>query len=283
MLTRQTPAWLFVIALAAFLTLAKTAWCEDNWPQWRGPRGDGGSSESGLPIEWGEDKNVLWKVAIDGQGHSSPIIWGRQVFLTSSVEGDVVTGAKPVVHIENGEVFLHPDSMGADRQHSFKVVSLDIETGELLWEQSSYEGTVYDDRHRKSSYASPTPTTDGRLVYAYFGSQGVYAYDFEGHLVWKASFGGIATFGMGVGSSPILNGDLLILQCDEDTGEKSFIIALDKNTGKEVWKVHRGVQASWSTPKLVETNGMTELVTSGKLLIRGDKSLYAIGVSSTGR
>ncbi len=267
MVKRHAPLWITVIALASFLTPAKTTWCEANWPQWRGPGGDGVSAELGLPTEWGENKNVLWKVAIDGEGHSSPIVWDRHIFLTSSVQGDVVPGAKPVVHIENGEVFLHPDSMGADREHAFKILCLDIETGKLLWEQTPYEGAVYDDRHRKSSYASPTPTTDGRLVFAYFGSQGVYAYDFEGQLVWKASFGGIATFGMGVGSSPILHGNLLILQCDEDTGEKSFIVALDKNTGKEVWKVHRAVQASWSTPKLVQSNGVTELVTSGNELV----------------
>jgi outer membrane protein assembly factor BamB len=223
--------------------------------------------ESGLLTKWSEGENVLWKVPIEGRGHSSPIVWGDRVFLTSAVDGDVVPGAKAVVHIENGEVYVHPDSVGADRAHTFKVLSLASDTGRILWEKTAYVGTVYDDRHKRGSYASPTPTTDGKLVFAYFGSQGVYTYDFEGELVWKTDLGGIATFGMGVGSSPILYGELLILQCDEDTGERSFIVALDKETGKEVWRVHRAVQASWATPKLIDKGGSAELVTSGNELI----------------
>ncbi len=259
--------FLAVFTIAAILFLSSCRTDESSWPQWRGPEGDGVSSETGLPTEWGEDKNILWKAPIEGLGHSSPIIWGDRIFLTTAIEGEVVPGAKAPIHYEAGQEFFHPDSVGADRKHTFKVLSLDAKTGKLLWEQIAYEGTVYDNRHRRGSYASMTPTTDGRLVYAYMGSQGVYAYDFDGKQVWKADLGGIASFGVGLGSSPLLYQNLLILQCDEDTGEKSFIVALDKNTGKEVWREKRAIQASWSTPKLVETDNRTELVTSGNELI----------------
>ena len=104
----------------------------ENWPQWRGSNGDGVSTERGVLVEWGEDRNVLWKVAVDGRGHSSPIVWGNHVFLTSAVEGEIVPGAKAVVHIENAEVYVHPDSVGADRKHAFKVPSFESDTGRLL-------------------------------------------------------------------------------------------------------------------------------------------------------
>jgi outer membrane protein assembly factor BamB len=263
--TRGTALTIFALALVLFLNACRID--EPTWPQWRGPQGDGVSTETGLPIEWSEDKNILWKVSIEGLGHSSPIVWGDRIFLTTAIEGEVVPGAKAPIHYESGQEFFHPDSVGADRKHTFKVLGLDTETGKLLWEQTAYEGTVYDNRHRRGSYASMTPTTDGRYVYAYLGSQGVYAYDFDGNKIWKADLGGIASFGVGLGSSPVLYQNLLILQCDEDTGEKSFIVALDKNTGEEVWKEKRAVQASWATPKLVETSERTELLTSGNEFI----------------
>jgi outer membrane protein assembly factor BamB len=162
---------------------------------------------------------------------------------------------------------VHPDGVGADRKHTLKVLALDARTGTLLWERTAWEGTPYDTRHKKGSYASLTPVTDGTRVYAYFGSEGLYAYDFDGKPAWKASLGGIATVGVGVGTSPVLYKDLIILQCDEDNGEKSFIAALDKRTGREVWRVPRKVQVSWATPILVNAGGRDELVTSGTELI----------------
>ena len=139
-------------------------------------------------------------------------------------------GAKAVEHMDEGKPWRHPDSVGGDRSHTFKVLCLDSDTGKVLWEKTAYEGKVYDDRHKKSSYAAPTPATDGRYVYAWFGSEGLYCYDFKGNQIWKQSFGAIATFGMGTGTSPVLYENLVILQCDEDNGEKSFIVAVDKKT-----------------------------------------------------
>ena len=234
-----------------------------NWPQWRGPDGSGISNEKNLPAAWTPTTNIKWKAAIPGRGHSSPIVWGNRVFVTTAVEGDVVPGAKAVKHMNDGKEFLHPDSIGADRKHQFKVIALNRESGKVVWEAVAWEGTPYDNRHRKSSYAASTPATDGKMVYAFFGTEGLYAYDFNGKLAWKAQLGNLGTVGMGTGTSPILFDNLVIVQCDEDNGEGSFIVALDKKTGKEAWRTPRKVQVSWSTPLLVKTATRSELITSG--------------------
>lgn len=251
-----------ITLLSTLLLLDATSFAA-NWPQWRGPSGQGVSEEKNLPTQWGVGKNIKWKTAIPGRSHSSPIVWGNRVFLTTAVEGDVVPGAKAVKHMMGDKEFLHPDSIGADREHSFKVISLDRETGKILWEQTAFKGTPYDNRHRKSSYAASTPATDGKHVFAFFGSEGLFAYDMKGKLVWRADLGKLATVGMGTGTSPLLHGNLVLMQCDEDNGTGSFIVALDKKTGKEVWRTPRKVQVSWATPILVQTAKRTELITSG--------------------
>ena len=236
-----------------------------NWSQWRGADGTGVSTETNLPADWQPDKNIKWKTAIIGRGHSSPIVWGNRVFLTSDIEGEPVPGAKAVPHKLEGQDFVHPDSVGADRKHTFKVLCLDRDTGKLLWERTAYEGTVYDARHRKGAYASPTPTTDGVNVYVWFGAEGdgLYCYDFKGNLKWKTSVGKVANVGLGPGTSPLLFENLVLLQCDEDNGDKSFVVGIDKKTGKEVWRTPRKVQAGWSTPLIVKNAQRPELITSG--------------------
>ncbi|MFY9572770.1 MAG: PQQ-binding-like beta-propeller repeat protein [Blastocatellia bacterium] len=237
---------------------------EPNWPQWRGPGGSGVSTEKNLPTEWSETKNVQWRTAIPGRGHSSPIIWGKKIFLTTSIEGPIVAGAKAVTHVRRGQVYVHPDSVGGDHSYTIKVLCLDRETGNILWEKTAYEGTVYDDRHRKNTFASATPVTDGKYVYTLFDAEGVYCYDFDGKLVWKTSLGKFAKMGMGNGMSPVLYESLVILQCDqEDGGPGSFITALEKASGKETWRVSRTQRKTWATPVLVRTAERTELIASG--------------------
>jgi outer membrane protein assembly factor BamB len=249
-----------------------------NWPQFRGPQGQGVSDETALPSAWGPSTNVAWKTAIEGLGHSSPIVWGNTVFLTTAVEGEPLPGAKAPVHMlqedpkKPAEPFVHPDSMGADRKHTYKVVALALDTGTILWQKVAYEGAVYDGRHKRSSYASPTPVTDGARVYAYFGSEGIFAYDFKGNLLWKQDIGDIKTLGMGTASSPVLYKNLVILQCDEDNGDDSFITALDGRTGKTVWKTKRPTSVTWTTPVLVPAGKDAtdlELVAAGMEFVIG--------------
>jgi len=251
------------------LTAHTAAAAPPHWAQWRGPDGQGIAGDPGVPLEWSPTKNVLWKTAIPGRGYSSPVVWGDRIFLTTAIEGDVVPGAKGVKHVMEGQEFAHPDGVGADRQHTFKVVALDATSGRILWEKTAWEGTPYDTRHRRGSFAAPTPVSDGTLVYAYFGAEGLYTYDFQGNLKWSWKTGGIASFGVGVGTSPVLYQGILIVQCDEDNGEKSFIVGLERKTGKEVWRTTRNVEVSWATPILVKSGGRDELVTAGSQAIIG--------------
>ncbi len=193
------------------------------------------------------------------------MVWGNRIFLTTDIEGDIVSGAKPVAHKLEGQDFVHPDSVGGNRKHIFKLLCFDRNTGQVLWEQTAYEGSVYDDRHRKGSYAAPTPVTDGSRVYAWFGGEGdgLYCYDFNGKLMWKTFVGKISTVGMGPGTSPVLTGGVVVLQCDGDAEDKSFVTGIDQKTGKELWRTLRKVRASWSTPLIVHTAGRTEIITNG--------------------
>jgi outer membrane protein assembly factor BamB len=258
----------FVLAAAA-VALASVGARAANWPQWRGPGGQGISDEQQIPLEWSSTRNVAWKTPVAGQGHSQPIVWNNRVFLTSEIEGAPAVGHKAPEHRIEGEIFKHPDSVGSDKRHRLNVLAFDLATGKQLWERTAYDGTVFDDRHKRSSYAAATPVTDGTRVYAYFGPEGVYAYDFQGNLVWKTSVGQFPLLGMGTGTSPLLYKNLLIIQRDENAGDNSFIAALDTSTGKEVWRTRRTVEASWSTPVLVDADGRTELVTNGSQLIVG--------------
>lgn len=234
-----------------------------NWPQWRGPDGQGVSAETGLPVEWSNTTNVKWKTPIAGRGHSSPIVWSKKIFLTSALDGDVIPGRTPgVTHkLSDGTDFVHPDAVGANLKHTFKVVCLDRDSGKILWERVAYEGPVYDSRHKKASFASSTPATDGKYVFAFFGSEGLYAYDFAGKLLWKQAMPKIGTASVGYGVSPILYNNLVIMLCD-DSGGNSFIAAYDKKTGKEAWRVARKVDITWSSPVLVHTKSRPELVTA---------------------
>jgi outer membrane protein assembly factor BamB len=206
---------------------------------------------------------VKWKSEITGLGHSSPIVWGKRIFLTTALDGEVIPGRSAgVTHkLADGTDFVHPDAVGANLRHTFKVICLDRDTGEIIWEKVAYEGPVHDSRHKKASFASSTPATDGSYVFAFFGTEGLYAYDFNGKLIWKRDLGKLGTASVGYGVSPILYNNLVIMQCDE-CGGNSFIVAFDKKTGKEEWRVPRKVDLTWSTPVLLRTAKSVELVTA---------------------
>lgn len=252
----------FMVSLV--MVAAATTLSAENWPQWRGPGSQGISTEPNIPTEWSSTKNIAWKAELPS-GHSSPIVWNDRIFVTAAVEGEVVAGAKAVGHTVDGQVWIHPDSVAADRKHALKVLALDAQSGKILWERTAHDGTVYDARHRRSSFAGPTAVTDGRLVYAYFGPEGLYAFDFSGRLVWKV-VDHFKTLGLGTGTSPVLFQNLVIIQRDEDEGKSSTIVAYDKESGRQVWQTARPVQISWSTPVLVAASNRSELVTNASEL-----------------
>lgn len=256
-------AAVLLLALTGLVLFDSAASARANWPQWRGPAGQGISTEKNLPTSWTATKNIKWKTPIEGLGHSSPIVWGKKIFLTTALDGEVIPGRTPgVTHkMADGSDFVHPDAIGADRKHTFKVICIDRESGKILWQRVAYEGPVHDSRHKRASFASSTPATDGKYVFAFFGTEGLYAYDFNGKLLWKQDLGKLGTASVGYGVSPILYGNLVIMQCDE-SGMNSFIAAFDKKSGKQVWRVPRKVDVTWSTPVLVQAGKRTELVAS---------------------
>ena len=250
-----------MLVLSTLLAIGAAA-DDADWPQWRGPSRNGIATAGGFPLEWSATKNVLWKTAIEGRGHSSPVVWKDRIFLTTDIEGEVIAGAAAPTHIRGGEVYLHPQSESADRRHRLEVLCLDAETGAALWRRVAHDGRVFDNRNLNNTYASPTPVTDGERIYVYFGSQGVFAYDFEGALEWKVDLGQIRTWGHGHGTSPLHHEGKLILQVDQNEGEGSFLVALDAATGRERWRTPRRERINYSSPILVETEGGVQLVTS---------------------
>lgn len=236
---------------------------EGNWPALRGADGRGISAETGLPTSWSATENIAWKIALPGRGHSSPIVWDDRIFVTTAVKGDEVAGHSAVKHTFNGQPFLHPDSTDATFKHEYRLLAIDAGSGKIVWNRLAAEMAPFDDRHRAGSFASPTAVTDGERVYAYFGTPGLFAYDFDGELVWSAELGRMATLGMGVGTSPVLYDGLVIVQADIEHGDDSFIAAFAADSGEEVWRVARPVEVSWTTPLLVEHEGRSELVTAG--------------------
>ena len=268
---RPLPASAGRSAIAAAILLAGSSIAAQDWPQWRGPGGHGVSSEKNLPTEWSPatpDKpavNIKWKTEIPGRGHSSPIVWRNRLFVTTSIKGAHVPGRKAPVHLDFNRQpgYVHPDTLDVDYEHTLKVYAVDTATGKIVWERTAYDGAMADDRHKKNTYATSTMVTDGERAYAFFESAGLYAYGFDGTLAWKKDLGPIIKAGMGPGTSPIIYEDLIIVQCDQEMGDGSSIVALNRKTGEEVWRTLRSHRRSWATPLVVTAAGRDELVASG--------------------
>jgi len=224
----------------------------NDWPGWRGGSSAGVSEAKDIPANWDESR-IAWKAPVEGRGHSSPVIWGDRLFVTTDIEGDVLPGAGPVKHTVSGQDYVHPQATGGNRKHTLKLICFDARTGKPLWDRVAYEGKVFDDVAKFNTYASPTAVTDGKYVYAYFESQGLYKYDFDGRLAWKMSLGGIATLGVGTGVSPVLAGDKVIILADQDEGANSFIAAVSAKDGSVAWKVSRKSSITWTTPLVIES------------------------------
>ncbi len=243
------------VCFLAVCNLAMHARAE-NWSQFRGANANGVVSEGELPVTWGPDDHVLWKVSLPGDGWSQPIVWGERLFVTAA---ETEKQAKPDPKFTTPNI---GEKAATDVNYRWKVLCLDAAGGKTLWDKTARDGRPTVPTHRNNTYASETPATDGERVVAYFGMTGVYCYDFAGNLLWTRDIGTHPTmFGWGTGSSPILFGDKVYIQCDND--EASFLVALDKRTGKDVWRVDRDEQTNWSTPYVWKNKNRTELVTAG--------------------
>jgi outer membrane protein assembly factor BamB len=256
-----------------------------SWPSFRGAQASGVADGQNLPDTWNvkTGENILWRMPIPGLAHSSPVVWGNRIFVTSAVSSDPKASFRPGLYGDG-------DASQDRSRHRFMLYALDKRSGKILWERVAHEGVPVDKRHIKSTYANSTPATDGRIVVAWFGSQGVHAYDVNGRSLWKVDLGrvdmgayDIPTYEWGPASSPIIWNNLVILQCDTQTD--SFLLALDANTGKTVWKTEREELPSWGTPTIAMTAKGPELVTNASNFIRGydpvtGKELWRLGRSS---
>ncbi|MGH9658837.1 MAG: PQQ-binding-like beta-propeller repeat protein [Bryobacteraceae bacterium] len=267
------------------MSLALLVLLAQNWPSFRGPQASGVAAVQNAPIRWNAEKNenILWKTPIPGLGHASPVVWGDRVFIATAVSSD------PKSEFRHG---LYGDVEPARdvSKHAWKIYCLDRLTGRILWERVAQEGVPKNKRHPKSSFAASTPATDGRRVIVYFGSEGLFSYDFDGKLLWKQDLGlqdagwfFDPDFQWGAASSPIIYQDRVIVQCDRQTD--SFLAAYDLSSGKRLWSAPRKEIPSWGTPTVYEGPKRAELITNGTKGIRGydpatGKELWTLGPNS---
>lgn len=225
------------------------------WPQWRGPAFNGYQSDGNPPLEFSEDKNLRFKVAVPGAGLASPIVYDGVVYLLTAEAADAAAEAESRKKAaDKAEKREWPPSVEPVAQ-AFKLLAYSAETGELLWQRTASEHVPHESHYLDASWASATPITDGERIYAHFGSNGTYVYSMDGELLWKKDLGNMKTRnGFGEGTSPLLWQDLLIIPWDHE--EDSFLVALDRKTGEEAWRVARpGEASSWVTPIVVDGAG----------------------------
>lgn len=258
--------WAFTITLAG-ATGAHAAGDEGgnstNWPSFRGPNAGGIARRCTVPVHWNaeEGENVRWKTPIPGLAHSSPIVWEDRVFVSTAVSDD----PNPYLRVGlYGESPDHPEKV----RHKFQLYCLDKDTGAVIWERTAREGIPQVKRHIKSTHANSTPATDGKHVVVFFGSEGLYCYDFDGILKWKKDLGYLDSGAFnapelqwGFGSSPIIYDNLVIVLCD--VNNQSFIAALDVHSGKEVWRTLRDEVATWGTPTVYRQDEHERIAVNG--------------------
>jgi outer membrane protein assembly factor BamB len=232
------------------------------WPQWRGPLATGEAPLANPPLEWSEEKNVRWKVEVPGRGQSSPVVWNELVFVTTSVPVAQAGAAKPAEPLAGGPPVVKPDG-----NVEFVVQAHNRSDGKVRWRRVVKVLLPHEGTHKDGSYASGSALTDGERLYAFFGSRGLYALDFAGKVLWEKQLGTMQTRnGFGEGSSPALFGDTLVITWDHEG--QDFIVALDKKTGKELWRTDRDEPTSWATPIVVAAEGKLQVVTSATNRVR---------------
>jgi outer membrane protein assembly factor BamB len=261
------------LALASIIPAGLSATDVSAWPTWRGTSGTGVAHGAQPPTTWGDEQNIKWKVKIPGEGYSTPIIWQNRIFLLTAIESnDGSPTPAPAPRDEASGGSPKGGNRGGDRKgggfgggpaptkpYEFIVLALDRGTGKIVWQKTARKETPHEGHHQTGTFASPSPVTDGEFLYVSFGSRGFYCYDLQGNLKWEKDLGDMQIKGgFGEGSSPALAGRLLIINWDHEG--QSFIVALDKKTGAEVWRVNRDEGSSWSTPLIVEHEGRRQAI-----------------------
>ncbi|MBW7992357.1 MAG: PQQ-like beta-propeller repeat protein [Planctomycetes bacterium] len=263
----------FLVVLIASFILASNVSAEVNWPKFRG--NSAGVVEDGiLPDTWSTNENVAWTIDIPGRAWSSPIVWGDRIFITSAIGGG--DAEKP----KKGLYFGGNRDKPSDKTHRWMVYCIDFNSGKMLWEKLTHKAVPKRSLHIKNTYASETPVTDGERVYAYFGNVGLYCYDLNGKELWSRKFESFKTrYNWGTAASPVLYKDRLFIVNDND--EQSYLVAFDKRTGDQIWRVDRDEKSNWATPYIWKNEQRTELITCGTGKIRSysldGKLLWELG------
>ncbi len=236
-----------------------------NWHHWRGPLATGEAVNANPPLTWDAKKNIKWKAELLGRGSATPIVWGDQVFVATAF--DTGKEARPE-DLPNVTSKIPKKTKAPNTYHRFMVFSFDRNTGKLLWEKTATEKVPHEGHHNSHSYAAGSPTTDGKSLYVSFGSFGIYCYDLQGNLRWRRDLGRLSTrLGWGEAVTPVIHGNDLIINWDQE--ENASLIVLDAKTGETRWKKEREERSTWSTPLVVEHQGITQVLTNGTERVRG--------------
>jgi outer membrane protein assembly factor BamB len=236
------------------------------WPTWRGSSGQGIAAGAQPPLTWGDDKNIKWKAKIPGLGFSTPIIWKDRIFLLTAVQTNEDRPAPKENKVEAPEPAATGRRRGGPtpgptptKVYEFVVMAIDRATGKTVWQKIARREAPHEAHHQTSTFASASPVTDGERLWVPFGSRGFYCYDLQGNLLWEKDLGDMEIRGaFGEGASPAIAGDLLLITWDHEN--QSFIVALDKKTGAEVWRKNREERSSWSTPLVLEIDGKLQAI-----------------------
>jgi outer membrane protein assembly factor BamB len=254
--------FLFTLNLCSF-GAGDNASTPTGWPSFRGWFANGIAEGYRTPVEWNvkSGRNVEWKIPIPGLGHSSPVVFGNRIFITTAVSAEGQQILKPGLY---GDIAPVEEKI----VYSWKVYCLDRKTGRVIWERTAHTGIPKIKRHPKSTHANPTPATDGKHVVAFFGSEGLYCYDLDGTLLWSKDLGVldsgyylVPSAQWGTGSSPVIYENAVYLQCD--VLKNSFIAAFRVKDGKEIWRTPRNDVPTWSTPTIYKSGERLYLIANG--------------------
>jgi outer membrane protein assembly factor BamB len=258
-----------IFLLIAVCTQTPAAGADDWWPTWRGPAANGMAPKGNPPVAWSESENIKWKVAIPGQGHSSPVIWGNKIFLQTAIDTGQAKSAEaqpaqPTAAANGGKSLSTP---APKTVHKFDLVCVDRTTGKILWQRTATEAVPHEGHQPTGTFANYSPVTDGKYIWVSFGSRGLHCFDLDGNLKWSQPLPTMQTImGFGEGSSPALAGDAIIVVCDQVAG--SAIFAFNKVTGEQLWRKDRDEPTSWATPAVAEVDGKTQVIVSATKLTR---------------
>ena len=259
------PAMIVLLYLLTSNAIAQDSSFAENWHQWRGPNANGVSMTADPPVLWSEDKNIKWKVAIDGDGTSTPIIWGDKVFVLTAIKTDEKDPSLPDPKDQPKTNFF--DIKRPNNKHAFVVLCLDRNTGIEIWRDTAITKIPHEGAHNDNDFASASPTTDGERLYCWFGSAGLFCYDLNGKKLWERELGEARVgSSLGEGCSPVIHKDKLVIV--RDHSHKGSLEVLNAATGETLWRKTRDEDNAWATPLVLEHSGRTQVITAASDFVR---------------